>query len=135
MQKSPLILACALAVVAGSAANAAGVRTQPLPAVLDIRSVRIAADATTHVEIRRGTLAPGAVTIWHIHDTPPFVYVVSGTGTWECKGRAAVTRHAGQAIMEPAGIPMRVVNRGTAPLELVIFQALNPGQPALRPAP
>ncbi|HLI96469.1 MAG TPA: cupin domain-containing protein, partial [Candidatus Baltobacteraceae bacterium] len=83
----------------------------------------------------KGSLAPGAITIWHTHPFPPFVYIVSGSGTWEFKnGRPSEVRSTGQAIEEPANVVTRIVNGGKSPLNLVIFQVSKPGTPVLVPA-
>jgi quercetin dioxygenase-like cupin family protein len=108
----------------------------PLPAVLDVTSGDMPKTPTVAVEIRTGSVAPRAATIWHTHPSPPFVYVESGTGRWEYKdGRPAETRSAGQAIEEPANVVTRIVNDSSAPLSLVIFQISKPGDPVLVPAP
>ena len=107
----------------------------PLPAALDVTSGDLPKTATVAVEVRRGAIAPHASTIWHTHPSPPFVYVESGTGTWEFKdGRPSLTRNAGEAIEEPANVVTRIVNAGTGPLNLVIFQVSKPGDPVLMPA-
>ncbi len=63
------------------------------------------------------------------------MYVVSGTPTWEYRdGRPAATRHAGEAIMEPKNVVMRLRNHGTTPMQLVLFQASKPGEPLLHAA-
>ena len=68
------------------------------------------------------------------HPSPIFVYVESGTGRWEYKtGASSETRSAGQAIKEPANVVTRIVNSGTSPLVLVIFQVSRPGAPVLVP--
>lgn len=113
-------------------AVAAVVVATPLPAVLDVTTGDLPKTPTVAVEIRKGALAPGAATIWHTHLSPPFVYVESGTGTWEYRdGRPSETRSAGQAIEEPANLVMRIVNRGTSSLNLVIFQVSKPGDAVL----
>ncbi len=112
-----------------------GVATTPVPAVLDVTTGDLPKAATVAVEIRKGAIAPGASTIWHTHPTPPFVYVESGTGRWEYKnGRAPDVRSDGQGIEEPANVVTRIVNTGSTPLTLVIFQVSRPGDPVLVPA-
>lgn len=110
--------------------------TKALKAVLNVRTSELPHTPTAEVQVRAGSLAPGHATFWHTHPSPPFVYVESGTGRWEYKGgRSPETRHAGQAIMEPVNVPMRLVNVGTTPLRLVIFQVSKPGDPVIRAAP
>lgn len=128
------IIALSLVVRAQDQAAPAVAKT-PLPAALDVTSGDLPKTPTVAVEVRSGSLAPHAATIWHTHPSPPFVYVESGTGTWEFKdGRPSLTRSAGQAIEEPANVVTRIVNAGTAPLNLVIFQVSKPGDHVLIPA-
>jgi quercetin dioxygenase-like cupin family protein len=111
------------------------VAATPLPAILDVTTGQLPKTPTVAVEIRKGTLAPGAATIWHTHPSPPFIYVESGTGTWEYRdGRPSETRSAGQAIEEPPNVVTRVLNGGTSPLNLVVFQVSKPGDAVLVPA-
>jgi quercetin dioxygenase-like cupin family protein len=107
----------------------------PARSVLTVTTDALPATPTAQVQIRSGSLAPGSSTTWHTHPTPPFVYVVSGTGTWEYRGgRGAQVRTAGEAIMEPANVTTRVVNRASTPLRFVIFQVSKPGEPVIVPA-
>lgn len=125
-----------LSITAGAKGNPLPVvAVTPLPAILDVTTGDLPKTPTVAVEIRQGTLAAGAATIWHTHPSPPFVYVESGTGTWEFKdGRPSQTRGAGQAIEEPANVVTRIVNAGTSRLNLVIFQVSKPGDPVLVPS-
>lgn len=107
----------------------------PQPGILDVVTGDLPKTPVAAVEIRKGKLAVGAATIWHTHPTPIFVYVESGTGTWEYKaGRAPQTFGAGQAVEEPANVVTRIVNSGSSALDLVIFQVSKPGAPVLIPA-
>ncbi len=122
-------------VVRASESSAPAVAKTPLPAALDVTTRDLPHSPIVAVEVRKGSLAPGATTIWHTHPTPPFVYIESGSGTWEFKdGRSAENRGAGQAIEEPANVVTRIVNTGKSPLNLVIFQVSRPGVPVLVPA-
>lgn len=112
----------------------AKVLTKPLPPVLNVTTGELPKTPTAAVQMRAGVLAPETSTFWHTHPSPPFIYVESGTGIWEYKGRPSETRRAGQAIMEPANVVMRVVNPGSSPLRLIIFQASKPGDPVILPA-
>ncbi len=113
-----------------------GAVTTPQPGILDVTTSDLPQTSPVAVQIRKGTLAPGQATIWHTHPSPIFVYVESGTGTWEYRdARPSETRSAGQAIEEPANAVTRIVNSGTLRLDLVIFQVSKPGAPVLVPAP
>lgn len=107
---------------------------KPLPAILDVTTGDLPKAPTLAVEIRKGAVAPGGTTIWHTHPSPSFVYVEGGTGTWEFRGQPSQTRSTGQAIEELPNVITRIVNHGAAPLDLVIFQVSEPGQPVLVPA-
>lgn len=108
--------------------------SKPLPPVLDVTTNELPKTANAAVEVRKGTIVPDGTTIWHTHPSPTFNYVESGSGTWEFRGKPSQVRSAGEAIMEPAGVITRVVNHGTTPLNLVIFQVSKPGAPLLVPA-
>jgi quercetin dioxygenase-like cupin family protein len=102
------------------------------PPVLNVTTDAMPKTPNADVWVLAATIAPGSASIWHTHPTPPFVYVASGTGTWEYRGgRARDVRHAGQAIMEPANVVMRIANHGTTTLNLVIFQVTKPGEPRI----
>jgi quercetin dioxygenase-like cupin family protein len=128
-------IVCALATVRADGNAQPKVISGPARSVLTVTTNELPATRTSQVQIRSGVLAPGASTAWHTHPSPPFVYVVSGTGTWEFKNEpTAQIRRAGEAIMEPANVTMRVVNRAAVPLSFVIFQVSKPGEPVIVPA-
>lgn len=102
--------------------------------VLSVTTDALPKTPNAEVRVLTAIIAPGSATIWHTHPTPPFIYVESGTAVWEYKGgRPPETRHAGQAIAEPPNVVMRIVNRGTATVNMVIFQATKPGEPRIVP--
>lgn len=127
------VAAAAIAAKAGDNATPAVAKT-PVPAVLDVTTGDLPKTPSVAVEVRTGAIAPGGSTIWHTHPSPTFNYVESGTGTWEFRGGSPQTRSDGQAIEEPANVVTRIVNHGTTPLRLVIFQVSKPGDPVLVPA-
>jgi quercetin dioxygenase-like cupin family protein len=109
--------------------------TTPQPGVLDVTTGDLPKTPIVAVQIRKGTLAARGMTIWHTHPSPVFVYVETGTGSWEFRGgRPSQTRGAGQAIEEPPNTVTRIVNTGTSRMDLVIFQVSKPGDPVLVPA-
>jgi quercetin dioxygenase-like cupin family protein len=129
------VIASSLAVGAKGAPSPAAVTT-PQPGILNVTTADLPKTSSVAVQIRKGTLSPGEATIWHTHPSPIFVYVESGTGTWEYRGaRRSELRTAGQAIEEPAKDVTRIVNSATSRLDLVIFQVSKPGAPVLVPAP
>lgn len=137
--RSARVLSIALAVswIAGRAEAApppAAVAT-PQPGILDVTTGDLPKTSLVAVEIRKGTIAPGAATIWHTHPSPLFVYVENGSGSWEYEnGRPADMRSAGQAIEEPPNVVTRIVNTGTTRLDLIIFQVSKPDTPVLVPS-
>lgn len=128
------LLRIAFAVATASLLLGAAIVKKPLPPILAVTTAELPKTPTAAVQIRKGVVDPLGSTIWHTHPSPTFNYVVSGTGTWEFRGQPSQTRTNGQAIEESAGVVTRVVNHGTTPLELVIFQVSKPGDPVLVPA-
>ncbi len=115
-------------------AGNAGAKTPP-GLVLTVTTTDLPKTRSAIVRILQSTFPPGFDSGWHAHPSPPFVYVVSGNPTWEYRdGRKPATRHAGEAMMEPKNVVMRLRNRGTTPMQLVLFQASRPGEPLLHPA-
>lgn len=128
------LIRIAFAVATASVLLGAAIVKKPLPPILAVTTGELPKTPTAAVQIRKGVVEPGGSTIWHTHPSPTFNYVVSGTGTWEFRDQPSQTRTNGQAIEESAGVVTRVVNHGTMPLELVIFQVSKPGDPVLVPA-
>lgn len=81
------VLSIALAVpwITGraEAAPSPAVVATPQPGILDVTTGDLPKASLVAVEIRKGTIAPGAATIWHTHPSPLFVYVENGSGSWE----------------------------------------------------
>jgi quercetin dioxygenase-like cupin family protein len=121
------------AAVRGAASTA--VVSQPPQMILNAVTQDLPKTPSARVRVFVGTLAPRDVTFWHLHDSPPIVYVEHGTGTWEFKGgRPSETRHAGQAIVEPAHVAVRLANHGTTTVSVVMVTATEPDEPFMRPA-
>jgi quercetin dioxygenase-like cupin family protein len=133
----PGVLASAALVIVGTVSvRAAGAPvTQGPPMILNVVTNDMPKTPTARVRVFVGTLDPGDVTFWHVHDAPPIVYVQSGVGTWEFKdGRKAIVGRAGQAVVEPAHVGVRLANRGTTTVRVVMFSVTKPDDPFLRPA-
>jgi quercetin dioxygenase-like cupin family protein len=124
-----------LALVAVLGAGAPTPVATAAPPVLDVVTADIPKAPTVAARVITATIAPGESTFWHTHPTPPFVYVESGSATWEYRGRPSVLRHAGQAIMEPANVVMRITNHGTVPVKLVLFQVSRIGEERIHRLP
>jgi quercetin dioxygenase-like cupin family protein len=79
--------------------------------------------------VMTATLAPGSTSPWHTHGSPVAVYVVEGTFTLEFDGRDAISKQAGEALLEPINVKVRAANRSNGPAKVVIFQVSEPEQP------
>ncbi len=135
--RMPAVLACAALVIVGtgSVRAASAPVTQGPPMILNTVTSDMPKTPTARVRVFVGTLDPGDVTFWHVHDAPPIVYVQSGVGTWEFKdGRRAVVGRAGQAVVEPAHVGVRLANHGTTTVRVVMFSVTKPDDPFLHPA-
>lgn len=74
------------------------------------------------VRVMTATLKPGDKTVYHTHRFPVTVYVLEGVFTLELDGRPPLTVKAGEALVEPAKVPMTGYNRSaTEATKVVIF--------------
>jgi quercetin dioxygenase-like cupin family protein len=85
------------------------------------------------VRILTATIQPGQATPFHTHRFPVAVYVLDGAFTLEMEGREPLTVQAGGAMVEPPSIRMTGYNRGTGPMQVVIFYVSDPDTPFLDP--
>jgi quercetin dioxygenase-like cupin family protein len=122
----------ALTTIRADGAGSPKVVQAPAP-VLNVMTDALPRTPNANVWVLATTFGPGDASLWHTHPTPSFVYVQSGTATWEYRGRPADTRHAGQAYMEPANVVTRLANHSATTLSIVIFQVTQPGQPRIIP--
>lgn len=67
-------------------------------------------------------LLPGDVTLRHSHRFPRTVYMLEGTFTLALDGRESFAIEAGQASVEPAGIPMTGFNKGDVPARMAVLR-------------
>jgi quercetin dioxygenase-like cupin family protein len=68
----------------------------------------------------------------HYHSGPTYVYVLKGTLTIEEEGKATQTFEAGELYVEPIGNPMQAFNKSAdGPIELLVFQVQNEGEPLM----
>lgn len=84
--------------------------------------------------VMTATLQPGSTSLWHTHAAPVIVYVLDGEFTLELDGRPAITKKAGEAMLEPINVKMRAANRSKAPAKVLIVQVSDPDQPFLHPS-
>lgn len=68
------------------------------------------------------TIEPRTRAAWHTHPTPVYLYIMKGTLTMEVEGQEPRMIAAGEAVAEPLNSPMRVMNEGDEPVEIVVFQ-------------
>lgn len=85
------------------------------------------------VRVLFSTLLPGDVTPHHSHRFPVTVYMLEGTFTLALDDRAPVAIEAGQAFVEPAGIPMTGFNKGDVPARMALFYVCEPDAPFADP--
>ena len=84
------------------------------------------------VRVMTATLKPGDKTVYHTHRFPVTVYVLEGTFTLELDGQAPLSVKAGEAMIEPPGVPMTGYNRSaTEPTRVVIFYVSTNDTPFL----
>jgi quercetin dioxygenase-like cupin family protein len=131
-----LVIGLALAVVTWVAtASADDVVSSPPTPVFKAITGDLPKTPTANVRVFVGTLDPGATTLWHMHLSPPVVYVDSGSATWEFQGgRAPETRTAGQVMLEPANVVVRLANHGVVPARVIMFSVTKPDEPFFVPA-
>lgn len=128
-----LLSAGLLAVLPTHAAADGKATARPNPPVLDETTTEFPRSDEVAYRVMTATIAPGTVSPWHTHPAPVAVYVVSGTFTLELDGGESRSLRAGESMLEPIGTRMRAANRGTEPVEVVIFQVSAPDAPFLVP--
>jgi quercetin dioxygenase-like cupin family protein len=92
---------------------------------------------THHPEVRIQTseFLPGATTVWHIHEIPGYIYVLSGTFRVELLDGRVQQWNAGQGFVEVVNTAHRGVNPGTENAKLLIVYTGEEGTPFLTPLP
>ncbi|MGQ7794061.1 cupin domain-containing protein [Faunimonas sp. B44] len=83
-------------------------------------------DGQLEARVVRATIEPRTIAAWHTHPTPVYLYIATGTLTMEVEGQERRKVPAGQAIAEPLNSPMRVINEGDEPVEVIVFQISPP---------
>jgi len=120
-----LVVPCTRAAYGGTA--------RPNPPVLSALSTQFPKDNQLEARVLTATLPPHSTSVWHQHSAPVVVYVIQGTFTLEFDGRKAVSKNAGEALLEPKNAKVRAANRGKLSTKVVIFQLSRPGVPFLTP--
>lgn len=86
------------------------------------------------IRVLTATLKPGDCTPRHSHRFPVTLYMHQGTFTLDLEDRAAPVRiAAGQAFVEPAGVPMTGRNEGDEIAHMSLFYVCEPGAPFADP--
>ena len=120
-----LVVSCALAFPAGLTAQEA----RPDPPALKQITTEYPKGEKLETRVMTATLVPGTTSPWHTHASPVAVYVVEGTFTLEFDGRDAISKKAGEALLEPINVKVRAANRTNTLVKVVIFQVSEPDQP------
>lgn len=81
------------------------------------------------------TIAPGAETGWHSHPAPVYAYVISGSLTVNIDGKLFRNFNAGDVIVEVVNVRHNGVNKGSVPVELIVFYTGANGAPNVIAAP
>jgi len=74
-------------------------------------------------------LAPGGEVGRHMHPVPNFVYVLEGEIAIEAEGHPVRTYSAGQSFVESVNTWHNGLNRGSAPLRILVVFAGEEGRP------
>lgn len=85
------------------------------------------------VRVMTASFKAGDKTIYHTHRYPVTVYVLEGAFTLEVAGQPPRTVKAGEALVEPPGVPMTGYNRTGRETKVVIFYVSAVDTPFLDP--
>lgn len=90
-------------------------------------------DDKQSVRVMTASFSPGDKTVYHTHRYPVTVYVLEGAFTLELAGKPPLTVKAGEALVEPPGVPMTGYNRTNGETRVVIFYVSAVDTPFLDP--
>lgn len=85
------------------------------------------------VRVMTASFKAGDKTVYHTHRYPVTVYVLEGAFTLELAGQPPRTVKAGEALVEPPGVPMTGYNRTGGETKVVIFYVSAVDTPFLDP--
>lgn len=85
------------------------------------------------VRVMTASFKAGDKTIHHTHRYPVTVYVLEGAFTLELAGQPPRTVKAGEALVEPPGVPMTGYNRTDGETKVIIFYVSAVDTPFLDP--
>jgi quercetin dioxygenase-like cupin family protein len=125
----PLPAAPAAPAPAAAAAPAAPPTVEPATGTVDAR-VTVRTPGPAVYSVRTVVLGPGETQEWHRHPGTEMAIVRTGAVTLEREGGCTPARFGeGQALFVSDGVPHRLANDGTVPVELVVTTLLAPGAP------
>jgi quercetin dioxygenase-like cupin family protein len=114
---------------APAAAPAAPATVEPATGTVDAR-VTVRTPGPAVYSVRTVVLAPGETQEWHRRPGTEMAIVRTGAVTLEREGGCTPARFGeGQALFVSDGVPHRLANDGTVPVELVVTTLLAPGAP------
>lgn len=114
---------------APAAAPAAPATVEPATGTVDAR-VTVRTPGPAVYSVRTVVLAPGETQEWHRLPGTEMAIVRTGAVTLERDGGCTPARFGeGQALFVSDGVPHRLANDGTDPVELVVTTLLAPGAP------
>jgi len=112
---------------APAAAPAAPATVEPATGTVDAR-VTVRTPGPAVYSVRTVVLAPGETQEWHRRPGTEMAIVRTGAVTLEREGGCTPARFGeGQALFVSDGVPHRLANDGTVPVELVVTTLLAPG--------
>ncbi len=114
---------------APAAAPAAPPTVEPATGTVDAR-VTVRTPGPAVYSVRTVVLGPGETQEWHRLPGTEMAIVRTGAVTLEREGGCTPARFGeGQALFVSDGVPHRLANDGTVPVELVVTTLLAPGAP------
>lgn len=121
------------ALAVGVTTTAAPAGMAQLTAVLREKVNSLPGGGALEIRVLTATLEPGDRTPRHVHRFPVTLYMHQGTFTLELDGRTPVRIAAGEAFVEPAGVPMTGRNEGSEIAHMSLFYVCEPGVPFADP--
>ena len=120
---------------APAAAPAAPPTVEPATGTVDAR-VTVRTPGPAVYSVRTVVLGPGETQEWHRLPGTEMAIVRTGAVTLEREGGCTPARFGeGQALFVSDGVPHRLANDGTDPVELVVTTLLAPGAPERETVP
>ncbi|WBP84661.1 cupin domain-containing protein [Kitasatospora cathayae] len=87
--------------------GATSVEQSPISRVVLMDTALLKAKATSRVEARRISLAPGFAAGYHVHNGPVFGSILEGSVILQVEGEPESLLEPGDPFYEPEGVPVR----------------------------